>query len=112
GLARRDGLQLGGGLGNDGRQVSGEIAGARLWPGAHELDGERAQALEARSLLRRVLRREQGTPAHAQAIDQSPEEAVWLDGVELGGGGAVQLDEALDALARLGRHLRGLGCGA
>ena len=31
--------------------------------------------------------------------------------VELGGGAAVQLDEALDAFARLGRHLRRLGGG-
>ena len=31
--------------------------------------------------------------------------------VELGGGAAVQLDEALDPFARLGRHLRGLGGG-
>ena len=69
------------------------------------------QQLEAGALLGGVLGREQRAPAHAQALDQPPDEHVGRDAVELGGGAAVQLDEALDAFARLGRHLGRLGGG-
>ena len=48
---------------------------------------------------------------HAEALDQPCDEGVGRERVELGGGGAVQREEPLDAFARLGWHLRGLGGG-
>ena len=79
---------------------------------AHELDGERAQPLEALPLLGRLLGGEQRAAAHAEALDQRCEEDVGLDRVELRRRATVQLDEALDPFARLRRHLRRLAGGA
>ena len=98
-------------VGHDGGEVPRELARAGARRSADEIGGEDVQQLEARALLGGVLGREQRAPAHAQPLDQPRDEDVGGDSVELGGGAAVQLDEALDAFARLGRHLRGLGDG-
>ncbi len=69
------------------------------------------QELHAGALLGGVGRRQQRAPAHAKALDQPSDEHVGRKRVELASSCSVQLDEALDALARLGRHLRRLGGG-
>ena len=98
-------------VGHDGGEVAREIADTGAGHAAHELRGERAQQLEAGTLLGGVVGGEQRASAHAESLDEARDEHVGRDGVELGGGAAVQLDEALDAFARLGGHVRGLGGG-
>ena len=63
-------------VGHDGGEVPGEIARAGARRAAHELDGERAQQLEAGALLGGVLGREQRSPAHAEPLDQARDEDV------------------------------------
>ncbi len=52
-------------VGHDGGEMAGEVAGAGVWRGAHEVDGERVQQLEAGALLGGVVGGEQRAPAHA-----------------------------------------------
>ncbi len=96
-------------VGHDGGKVPHKVADAGVRCGAHEVDGEPVQQLEAGALLGGVVGREQRSPAHAETLDEPPDEDVGRDRAELGGGSAVQLDETLDPFARLGRHLRRLG---
>jgi len=98
-------------VGHDGGEVSYEIADAGAGRGAHEVGGKRAQQREAGALLGCVVGGEQRPPAHAESLDEARDEHIGRHAVELGGGAAVQRDEALDAFARLGGHLRGLGGG-
>src|SRR5262245_38664252 len=91
--------------------MTGEVARARAGGAAHELARERVQAAQALLLLRVLLGRQQRASAAAEPADQTVEEHIGADAVELRGHVAVQLDEARDALARLRWHLRRLGGG-
>ncbi len=100
------------GLRHGRSQVPDQVPRACAGGAAHELAGHRHQALHAGPLLGRLLgcqQRRGDTAGRAQALDQPRQEEVRPDRVELGRGAAVQLDEALDPLPRLGWNLGRLG---
>ena len=102
-------LVLGGG--HDGREVTDKIAGAGVGIGAYELDCKPVEKLEAGALLSGVIGGKQCARAHTEPLDELRDEGIGGKRVELGGSGAMELQEALDAFARLGGHLRRLGGG-
>src|SRR5947209_18611070 len=89
--------------------MTGELARRCAGLAPDEVRGHDAQLLQARRLLGGALGREQGSAALTQRVDQPGDERSWLERVQTGGDAAVQLEETLDALARLGRDLRRLG---
>ena len=99
------------GLGHRGDRA-GELARRRLRRAAHVRGRELAEARERDEPLDDVgLRGEELAPAQPEAVDQAVDEDVGPRRVERGRGRAVELEEAEDPLARLGRQLRRLGRG-
>ena len=99
------------GLG-DRRHVAGEVAPGRLRRAPHVGGGQVAEARERDEPLDDVgLRGEELLAAQPEAVDEPVHEEVGARGVQRARGRAVQLEEAEDALARLGRQLRRLGRG-
>ncbi len=102
------GAQLDAGVG-DGAQVADEVAGRalRLAPGPGR--GQLGQAREAEQPLGGLgLGGEEALAAQADPLDQPPHEDVGAALLERRRGCPVELEEALDPLARLGLDLRAL----
>ena len=94
------------------RHVAGEVAPGGLRRAAHVGGGQVAQARERDEPLDDVgLGGEELLAAQPEAVDEAVHEEVGARGVQRAGGRAVQLEEAEDALARLGRQLGRLGRG-
>ncbi len=94
------------------RHVACEVAPGGLRRAAHVGGGQVAEARERDEALDDVgLCGEELLAAQPEAVDEAVHEEVGARGVEGAGGRAVQLEEAQDALARLGRQLGRLGGG-
>jgi hypothetical protein len=96
----------------DRRDRARELARRGLRRATDVRGGELAQLGEAHEPLHDVgLCREQLLAAEAEPVDEAVHEQVGARRVERGRGGAVELQEPEDPLARLGRQLRRLGGG-
>jgi len=83
----------------------GQVARGGAGRAAGEVQRGRLQALQAGALPRRLLRREQRPLARAQAVQQHVHECLRAERVQAVHEASMQLHAALDAFARLGRHL-------
>ena len=100
------------GLGDRGDRA-GELARGRLRRAADVGGGELGELGEVDEPLDDLDRGgEQQLAAQPEPLDQAVDVEVGAGGVERGRGGAVELEERADALARLGRDLRRLQRGA
>ena len=90
-----------------GRDRAGELARGGLRRAAHVRGGELGEAGEVAQPLDDLGRgREQQLPAQPEPLDQPVHVQVGARGVQRGGRGPVELEEADDPVARLRRDLR------